>query len=142
MAILNVRWMADLTHLELTIEGNRIRDIPSFYAEINRVFMSDEEWQLGPSLDALDDMLYGGYGALNGVDTVTLIWKGFKQTREALGIAATRAYYLNKLDQPSVFNVAKIRRDLEELDQGTGPTYFKIVLQIFDEHPHIRIQEG
>ncbi len=130
-----------MTHIELKIDGNRIRDIPSFYMEINSVFMSGEEWQLGPSLDALDDMLNGGYGALNGVEAVTLIWKGLKQTREALGVAATRALYLSKLDQPSVFNVAKIRRDIEELDQGTGPTYFEIVMQIFDEHPYIKIQE-
>lgn len=130
-----------MTHIELTIDGNRIRDIPSFYMEINSVFMSGEEWQLGPSLDALDDMLHGGYGALNGVEAVTLIWKGLKQTREALGVTATRALYLSKLDQPSVFNIAKIRRDLEELDQGTGPTYFEIVMQIFDEHSYIIIQE-
>lgn len=45
--------MDELTHIELTIDGNRIRDIPSFYMEINSVFMSGEEWQLGPSLDAL-----------------------------------------------------------------------------------------
>lgn len=60
-------------------------------------------------------MLHGGYGALNGVEAVTLIWKGLKQTREALGIAATRALYLSKLDQPSVFNIAKIRRDTARL---------------------------
>ena len=45
--------MDDLTLIELTIDGNRIRDIPSFFMEINSVFMSGEEWQLGPSLDAL-----------------------------------------------------------------------------------------
>lgn len=47
----------------LTIDGAQINGIEDFYAEINRVFMAQENWQLGASLDALDDMLYGGYGA-------------------------------------------------------------------------------
>ena len=49
--------------LTLRLDGRLIHDIASFYDEINRVFMAGEDWQLGPSLDALDDMLRGGYGA-------------------------------------------------------------------------------
>lgn len=56
----------------LTIDGSRIHDIPSFYDEINRVFMTGVDWTLGPSLDALDDLLYGGYGALDGDAPVSL----------------------------------------------------------------------
>jgi len=41
----------------LIIDGANIRDIASFYDEINRVFMVGEDWQLGASLDGLDDML-------------------------------------------------------------------------------------
>ncbi|RYE19280.1 MAG: hypothetical protein EOP45_12880 [Sphingobacteriaceae bacterium] len=48
----------------LVIEGDRIFDIPSFYAEINRVLMLDEDWQIGHSLDALNDLLYGGFGEI------------------------------------------------------------------------------
>lgn len=44
----------------LHIEGASINDIASLYVEINRVFMADEDWQLGASLDALDDLLHGG----------------------------------------------------------------------------------
>jgi RNAse (barnase) inhibitor barstar len=50
----------------LVLDGSAIHDIAGFYAEINRVFMACEDWQLAPSLDALDDLLYGGYGALAG----------------------------------------------------------------------------
>lgn len=43
----------------VTILGERIHDIPSFYDEVNRVFMENEAWSIGQSLDAFDDMLYG-----------------------------------------------------------------------------------
>lgn len=51
--------------LVLVLRGSTVSDIASFYGEVNRVFMADEEWQLGHSLDALDDMLYGpaSYGS-------------------------------------------------------------------------------
>lgn len=37
------------------IEGAAVRDIPSLYDELNRVLMEGEVWQLGESLDALDE---------------------------------------------------------------------------------------
>lgn len=58
----------------LHIEGASINDIASLYVEINRVFMADEDWQLGASLDALDDLLHGGYGALAGHAIATVVW--------------------------------------------------------------------
>lgn len=124
----------------LTLDGSRIRDIASFYDEINRVFMGDVDWALGPSLDALDDMLYGGYGALAGAAPVTLVWTEFEASRAALGVEATRRYLQGKLAQPQRFNTAQFQRQLEALDAGTGPTYFDTVLAIFGDHPDITLQ--
>lgn len=126
--------------ITLTIEGNRIRDIASFYDEINRVFMAGEDWTLGASLDALDDLLYGGYGALLGSDRAILIWRNMEASRQALGRDTTRAHYLGKLQQPSTYDTARIHRDLEALESGTGPTYFEIILQIIADHPNITLR--
>lgn len=123
----------------LILDGHAISDIPSFYAEINRVFMANEDWQLGQSLDALDDMLYGGFGALEGAGPATLIWRGFEQSRKALGKAATRAWYVEKRTRPGRYDDARIAADLAALEAGTGPTYFDIVLEIFASHPRITL---
>jgi len=77
--------------LVLVLQGSAVSDIPSFYAEINRVFMAGEDWKLGHSLDALDDMLYGGYGVLAGHEGATLIWRDIEHSRNALGVDATRS---------------------------------------------------
>ena len=42
--------------ITLIIDGENIHDIFSFFDEINRVFMHSEDWKLGPSLDALNDI--------------------------------------------------------------------------------------
>ena len=123
----------------LTLDGTRIHDIPSFYDEINRVFMQDVDWTLGPSLDALDDLLYGGYGALEGDAPAILVWTHFTASREALGVETTRQYLLAKLARPERFNHAHFQRALEALDAGTGQTYFDIVLEIVAAHPNITL---
>ena len=123
----------------LTLDGARIQDIPSFYDEINRVFMQDVDWTLGPSLDALDDLLYGGYGALDGDAPATLVWTHFAASRDALGIDATRQYLLAKLARPEQFNAAHFQRELDALEAGTGQTYFDMVLGIIAAHPNITL---
>ncbi len=123
----------------LILEGSRIHDIGSFYDQINGLFMADESWQLGPSLDALNDLLYGGFGALKGNEPLTLIWRDIAQSRAALGRDATCRYYQDKLAQPQRYNQARIRQDLAALERGEGPTYFDIILEIIADHPNITL---
>lgn len=123
-----------------TLEGQNIHGIASFYDEINRVFMADEDWKLGSSLDALDDMLYGGYGALHGAGPVILIWRQMEANRQHMGREATLTHYRAKLEDPARFNTDRIQRDIAALLDGTGPSYFDIVLQIIADHPGIELR--
>lgn len=123
----------------LVLDGGRIHDIPSFYAEVGRVFMRGVDWTLAPNLDALDDMLYGGYGVLDGAAPATLVWTGFEKNRRDLGVEATRAFLQAKLAQPDRYDTARIRRDLDALEAGTGRTFFDIVLEILAAHPNIAL---
>lgn len=124
---------------EVTIEGRRVHDIPSLYAEINRVFMADESWELGPSLDALDDLLHGGYGLLARTSPVRVVWTGSEHSRAALGPAATLDWYDAKLAEPGRFGSPGLRARREALLDGTGPTYFEIVEEIFADHPEVEL---
>lgn len=123
-----------------TIHGETIVDIPSFYDEINRVFMQGVDWQLGNSLDAFNDLLYGGVGAIGHKEPVQLTWLNMEQSREALGYETTRNYYLAKLAPDSPFNKTHFAAQLAALEAGTGKTYFDIILEIIAEHPNITIQ--
>jgi len=123
----------------LLIDGTKIHDLPSFYEEINRVFMHNEDWKLGQSLDALDDMFYGGYGEIKGNERINLIWINFAKNKEDLGLEMTREFYRNKLKSPSTFNTELIQQKLSELENGTGKTFFEIVLEIIEEHPNITL---
>ncbi|NNC31783.1 ribonuclease inhibitor [Longimicrobium terrae] len=123
----------------MTIAGGSITGIPSFYAEINRVFMADEDWALGESLDALNDLLSGGFGAIAGREAVTVVWRDMDASRSALGVETTTAFLRAKLERPHVFNVELIGRQLDELERGVGNTYFETVIEIIADHPNIRL---
>lgn len=124
----------------VTIDGSRITDIPSFYAEINRVFMSGEDWQLGNSLDAFNDLLYGGFGLLQINEPVVLYWQHMEQSRAALGYAVTKRFYEDKLLPDSPYDKDLARDKLTALESGTGQTYFDILLEIIAEHPNITLR--
>ena len=123
----------------LTIVGHNITDIPSFYDEINRVFMADVGWTLGQSLDAFNDMLHGGYGAIAGNEPIRIVWQDIGNSRLALGLETTRDFLQNKLLQPEVFNAHLILNQLSELDGGAGKTYFEIIIEIIADHPNIEL---
>jgi RNAse (barnase) inhibitor barstar len=124
--------------LTLRLDGRRITDIASFYDEVNRVFMTGESWTLGPSLDALDDLLYGGYGALHGAGRVRVEWTEHDVSLRALGRDATIAHHAAKLEDPA-YDAERAREAIAELEAGGGRTYGEIVLDVFAGHPEIEL---
>lgn len=120
----------------ITINGHLIHDIPSFYEEINRIFMADEDWKIGNSLDAFDDTLYGGFGLIKGNESVELNWLNSEESRRCLGFELTKKYYSEKLNAIA-YNKKFIEEKLSALEKGTGQTYFEILLEIISEHKNI-----
>ncbi|MFI2103556.1 DUF2087 domain-containing protein [Isoptericola sp. NPDC019693] len=128
----------DAGHVTLHLDAARVDSIATFYDELNRVFMAGEDWRLGPSLDALDDLLHGGFGAAHGADRLTVVWHGFARSRDALGFAATRDHYRAKLADPW-FDTALFRQRLDDLEAGRGKTYAELVLEVFADHPEVEL---
>jgi len=128
-----------MTRRTIEIDGAAVHGIPSLYVELNRVFMPDEDWRLGESLDALDDLLYGGLGVRDGAEPVRVVWKHVDVAREALGVEATRQYYRAKLARPQVYAVATAQRALDALEAGVGETYFDLVVRVFRDHGNIEL---
>jgi len=127
------------TKKEIILNGKAVSDIDSFYEEVNRVFMSDEDWEIGNSLDALNDLLYGGFGAIKGNEPVKLIWEDIDVSKSSLGYETTKAYYEQKLKPDSIFNKTLFREKLKVLEEGTGETYFDIIMTIISEHTNIEL---
>lgn len=124
---------------DYVIEGSRIGGIPDLYAELNRLFVTGEDWRLGTSLDALDDLLHGGYGALAEDHSARVVWRDSARSRQALGVAETKRWLREKLAQPGTFQSDTIQRQLDDLRAGTGLTYYERVLDVFADHPQVTL---
>ncbi|MGV0996699.1 barstar family protein [Empedobacter falsenii] len=124
---------------EIQIDGSKIQDLTSLYKEFDDKLMPNEDWELGESLDALDDLLYGGFGEINGNEAVRFVWTDFERMRELFGYNFTLNFYQNKLQYPEVFNIDLIQNSIDELQNGNGKTYFEIILEIVESHSNIEL---
>lgn len=120
--------------LTIYIDGSSVHDITSFYQQLNEQLMQDEDWQLGESLDAFDDLLYGGYGKWKDYDMLEIVWRDIVRSESVLGVAATKKYYEAKLAAGSAYNQHFVKEKLRELEEGNGRTYFEILIEIIESH--------
>ncbi len=105
------------------IDGSTLRAWPDFVAGINAI-IPQAQWQ-GRSLDALDDILYGGYGM---PDRFTVVWNDSDMSRRALGLEATRAFYKNVPEFEQLYEAGQIK------------TLFETVVDIFKSHDTIELR--
>ena len=122
---------------KIIIEGKNINNIETFYEEVNRVFMSQENWKIAQSLDAFNDLLYGSFGEIKGKEKIQLIWKDMEQNQKSLGFQTTLEFYQNKLKSPEIFNRKFVLSKIDELHNGVGLTFFEIILEIIADHENI-----
>ena len=124
---------------KIILEGKNINNIETFYEEVNRVFMSQENWKIAQSLDAFNDMLYGSFGEIKGKEKIQLIWKDMEQNQKSLGFQTTLEFYQNKLKSPEIFNRKFVLSKINELHNDVGFTFFEIVLEIIANHDNIML---
>ena len=124
---------------KIIIEGKNINNIETFYEEVNRVFMSQENWKIAQSLDAFNDLLYGSFGEIKGKEKIQLIWKDIEQNQKSLGFETTLEFYQNKLKSPEIFNRKFVQSKIDELHHGVGLTFFEIILEIISDHDNITV---
>ncbi|WP_199700405.1 ribonuclease inhibitor [Galactobacter valiniphilus] len=123
----------------MVIDGAAVDSIAAFYAELNQQLMRGEDWELGPSLDALNDLLYGGIGALAGAALQRWEITDHAAMAAALGVETTRKWLLAKLDPEGPFDRPAIRERLARLEATGHETYFELLLEVFADHPQVEL---
>lgn len=94
----------------LTIDGKNFSNLEGFYDEIDRVLTKDLDWKTGHNLNALNDLLRGGFGVFEYEEPITLIWKNFN----------------------------KSKKDLNQIKDGKS--ILDLLIEIISEHSHIEFK--
>ena len=95
----------------IIINGNNFSGLEGFYDEVDNVLTKNLGWDTGHNLNALNDLLRGGFGIHDYEEPITLIWT----------------------------NSGKSKAELNMI-RG-GQTFFQILTDIIKSHAHIEFIE-
>lgn len=124
----------------ITIYADNFSDLAGFYEEMDKLFMKDVDWKLGHSLDALNDILYGGFGVFNPGEQITVIWNNSSKSKKDLGLEETTRNYQMKINKGYPYNVNLFQEKLAEIKNGNGQLLFDIIIEIFKDHKNIELR--
>ena len=111
------------------IDGESFSTLEEFYDEIDRV-MSLAHW--GRNLDALDDVLQGGFGTPD--DGFTVRWKNHKASKGRLGYEETARQLKLRLGHCHPSNRALVSKELQMAEAHQGQTVFDWLVEIIRDH--------
>ena len=117
------------------IDGNAFDDLDGFYEEISNRLIPGADW--GRNLDAFNDILYGGFGTPE--DGFRLVWKNSARSRQTLGHPETARRLRQRLERCHPDNRDTVRRLIELVDRGEGPTVFDWLTDIIQSNADIKL---
>ena len=69
----------------MVLDGNRFSDLEGFYTEMDLLLTKNLTWKTGHNLDALNDLLRGGFGVHEYEEPITLRWINYNKSKKKLG---------------------------------------------------------
>jgi len=130
------------------LNAARFDTLADFHTVLYRVIPFLPDYKPAHNLDALNDVLYSGFGK----HPVVLIWKHAHKSKQDLGFEATRDFYQSKLpraikpfdnanknDMGNPYNIQWIHNKITALENDQGETLFEILLNLFSDHKKIRL---
>ena len=112
------------------IDGNKFSTLEEFYEEISSVLVPGVYW--GKNLDAFNDLLRGGFGTPD--EGFVLIWENSEISKKKLGYDETIKQLGLKHQRCHSSARAKVKSDLQNAINKTGPTVFDWLIGIIKYH--------
>ena len=118
------------------IDGNDSSTLPEFAADFTKRLNIEIEWH--GNLDALNDILHGGFGTPE--DGFILIWKNSEVSRKRLGYPETIKWINERINHGHPYNVAFFKERLALANEQRGATLFDTIVEIFTQEDHADIE--
>ena len=115
---------------EYILDGTRITSLETFYDEISRVVIPGHQW--GRNLDALNDILRGGFGTPD--EGFTIRWTHSAASKEKLSYSETARQLEARLERCHPSNREDVLEKLADARAHVGPTVFDWLDEIISDH--------
>jgi len=112
------------------INGGNFSSLEEFFEEVGRVLIPGEDW--GKNLDALEDVLRGGFGTPD--EGFVIRWRNSAISRERLGYPETIRQLEKRLERSHSFNHERVGADLERAKKRQGQTVFDWLVEVIENH--------
>lgn len=70
---------------KIILDGNHFYDMESFYDEIEQLLTKNLDFKIGHNLNALNDVLRGGFGFHEYEEPILICWLNYKKSKKELG---------------------------------------------------------
>ena len=122
------------------LEGKNIKNLKSFYDEVEKKLTSGLGWKIGRNLDAFNDILKGDFGIHGYGKELLIVWNDSDFSREKLGHKETIKYLNDIMKKCHPSNLPDLRKRLKLVEKGQGETLFDTILDIISTHPYIKLE--
>ena len=116
------------------IDGSLFADASSFFEHAGSVFCPDFDY--GRNLDALNDILRGGFGAFDYGEQIQIEWRASDKSQHDLGFDETMRGLESGAANCDSSNKAYFHHQIEALKAGKGQTLFDVIVEIINENGH------
>jgi Barstar (barnase inhibitor) len=120
------------------IDGENFNDFKGFCKEFSNVVLSGK-YQWNGSLDAFNDILWGGFGDLEDAEEYIIIWRNSAKSKKDLGYSQTIIKLNEMLERCHPSNSEKIIREISDAMLNKGPTIFDWIEEIILDNKNVKL---
>lgn len=118
---------------QLVIDGTAFDDLDGFFAEMDRLLTDGKSSRRTTNLNALNDLLRGGFGAHSYGEKLAITWRNAAKSRRDLGYPATVERLRTVLERCHPLARPEIMQMLDDAKQDVGDTLFDTIVQIITD---------
>lgn len=121
------------------IDGVKFSDFKGFCKEFSdKVLSGTYEWH--GNLDALNDILFGGFGDIETEEQFTIVWRNSAKSKVDLGYSETIVILNEKLHNcPQSYAEEGIQKIIDA-KMNKGPTIFEEIEEIILENENVTLK--
>jgi len=122
----------------LIIDGDKFSDFKGFCKEFSDIFLSGTyKWH--GNLDALNDLLFGGFGDIETEEQFTIIWRNSAKSKVDLGYSETIVKLNEKLNNCHQSYEEEVIQEIKDAKMNKGPTIFDEIEEIILENENVTL---
>lgn len=118
------------------IDGQKFSTLEEFAKEFTQKLNLEISWN--GNLDALNDILYGGFGTPD--EGFILVWRNSELSRKTLGHGETLKWLKEGIQNCHPLNISHFEKRIQEAERQEGETLFDMIVEIFNEDEHNDIE--